>query len=142
MTRRALESIDREGCLALLAQQHIGRVVFNDDEGPAALPVIYAVAGGDIVFRSEAGSKIEALKGAVVAFEVDEIDAVTHEGWSVLARGESREVELEQLPALVRQFEDGAPLPWKKGVHNIWVAISPTVVTGRRLADYVEEGFA
>ena len=34
MTRRALESIDREGCLALLAQQHIGRVVFIDDEGP------------------------------------------------------------------------------------------------------------
>jgi len=142
MPRRALESIDQEECLALLAQQRVGRLVFVDADGPAALPVIYAMADGEIVFRSEGGSKITAIQDGPVAFEVDEVDHETHAGWSVLVRGESREVELEALPSLVRLFENGAPLPWKKGIHRIWVAITPQIVTGRRLADYAEEDFS
>jgi hypothetical protein len=33
------------------------------------------------------------------------------------------------------------PLPWKKGIHKIWVVITPKTVTGRRLADFVFEDF-
>ena len=141
MPRRALESLEPDECLALLRQQSVGRLVYDDDHGPAAVPVIYALAAGDIVFRSEGGSKIEALRGKVVAFEVDQIDEATHAGWSVLVRGSNREIEFEDLPELLHHLEGGMPAPWKEGIHNIWVAITPKIVTGRRLADFVSEDF-
>jgi len=138
--RRTLESLTWDECVALLGQASVGRLVYEDDLGPAAVPVIYGIAGQDIVFRSEGGSKIEALHDRTVGFEVDSIDEDTHTGWSVLARGTSREVEFEQLPELVRQLDGDVPIPWKKGIHLIWVTISPTSLTGRRLADFAFEG--
>ncbi len=139
MPRRTLESLERDECFTLLGQERVGRLVYQDDQGPAAVPVIYALAGEDIVFRSEGGSKIQALGSQGVAFEVDRIDEATHSGWSVLVRGSSQEVEIEHLPELVRRFDGDVPLPWKKGVHKIWVVITPKTVTGRRLADFASE---
>ena len=134
MPRRAIHAIEQSECLELLAGEHVGRLVFVDGDGPAALPVVYSMAGKEVVFRSEPGAKIQALHGRPVGFEVDAIDATTHTGWSVLLRGTSREVELDDLPDLLRQFDGDVPLPWKTGVHRVWVAIAPTMVTGRRLS--------
>ncbi len=112
-----------------------------DDLGPAAVPVNYAVAGHDIVFRSEDGGKIRELREFDAAFEVDHIDEASHSGWSVLVRGTSKEVGFERLPELLRQIHGGVPTPWKKGIHKIWVVITPKTVTGRRLADFASEEF-
>jgi nitroimidazol reductase NimA-like FMN-containing flavoprotein (pyridoxamine 5'-phosphate oxidase superfamily) len=133
MERRELEVIDEVECRHLLGTEHVGRLVFLDHDGPAALPVIYSLAGDEIVFRSQPGSKVNALHGQDIGFEVDVIDAESHSGWSVLARGSSREVPLDDLPELLARFHGDVPLPWKKGVHAIWVAITPRVLTGRRL---------
>lgn len=117
----------------LLRQQVVGRLVYQDELGPAAVPVNYAVAGNTIVFRSEAGSKVRGLHERDIAFQVDDIDTVSHSGWSVLIRGAAEEVEFERLSVV--------PQPWKKGIHNIWVVITPKVVSGRRLADVASEDF-
>jgi hypothetical protein len=37
--------------------------------------------------RTDEGAKLEAGRQRRVAFQVDEIDAETHLGWSVLVRG-------------------------------------------------------
>jgi len=80
------------------------------------------------------GTKIEALHAHDVAFEVDRVDIESHTGWSVLVRETSREVALDDLPELLRLVDGDVPLPWRKAVHSIWVAITPAQVTGRRLA--------
>jgi nitroimidazol reductase NimA-like FMN-containing flavoprotein (pyridoxamine 5'-phosphate oxidase superfamily) len=141
MTRRALEDLSSDECFTLLGQETVGRLVYVDDLGPAAVPVNYAIAGHSIVFRSEDGSKIRALREHDVAFEVDRIDEVSRSGWSVLVRGTSEEVEFEHLHELLGRIDGYVPLPWKKGVHNIWVVITPREVTGRRLANFADEDF-
>jgi len=141
MTKRRLESLSEDECLALLKQEHVGRIVYNDDTGPAAVPVNYAVAGQDIVFRSQDGSKMGALRDHHVGFEVDQVDTANRSGWSVLVRGTGKQVEIEHVPELLRRIDGEPPLPWKKGVHNIWVVITPQTITGRRLADLTFDEF-
>lgn len=142
MPRRALEELSRNECFALLEDESVGRLVYVDELGPAAVPVNYALAGDDIVFRSEGGSKIRALHDHDdVAFEVDHIDHAGHSGWSVLVRGTSEDVDFEHLSDIFQRIDGDVPLPWKKGVHNIWVVIRPKSVTGRRLEDFVSEDF-
>jgi len=139
--RRSLEELSSDECFALLGQETVGRLVYVDDLGPAAVPVNYALAGQGIVFRSEEGSKISALREHDVAFEVDRIDEASHSGWSVLVRGTSEEVEFEHLHELLSRVTGYVPLPWKKGIHKIWVVITAKTVTGRRLADFADEDF-
>ena len=141
MPRRALEELSWNECFALLGEGSVGRLVYVDELGPAAVPVNYALAGDDIVFRSEVGSKIRALPDHDIAFEVDHIDHATHSGWSVLVRGTSEEVQFERLGEVLKRIDGDVPLPWKKGIHKIWVDIKPKTVTGRRLEDFISEDF-
>jgi len=140
MPSRRLEELSWDECFTLLGQETVGRLVYTDELGPAAVPVNYAVAGQKVVFRSEDGSKVRGLRGGSVAFEVDHIDNANRSGWSVLVRGTSEEVEVEGVPGLLRQM-NGVPLPWKKGIHRIWVVITPKTVTGRRLAGIAFDDF-
>jgi nitroimidazol reductase NimA-like FMN-containing flavoprotein (pyridoxamine 5'-phosphate oxidase superfamily) len=136
-----LEDLSRDECFALLGKETVDRLVYSDELGPAAVPVNYAVAGQNIVFRSADGSKVRGLRNSGVAFEVDHIDYANRSGWSVLVRGTSEEVEMEHVPELLRQIDGDVPLPWKKGIHRIWVMITPNTVTGRRMAGVAFEDF-
>ncbi len=84
---------------------------------------------------------MRGLRDSRVAFEVDHIDYASRSGWSVLVRGTSEEVDLERVPELLRQIDADVPLPWKQGIHKIWVVITPKTVTGRRLAGTAFEDF-
>jgi nitroimidazol reductase NimA-like FMN-containing flavoprotein (pyridoxamine 5'-phosphate oxidase superfamily) len=141
MPKRTLDVLSPDECYALLSEEAIGRVVYADGDGPAAVPVNFALAGHDIVFRSDPGSKIGGLRDRPVAFEVDHIDPASRAGWSVLVRGAADIIESEQVPALLGRLHGAAPLPWKKGIHGIWVVITPKTVTGRRLADLAFDDF-
>jgi len=141
MPKRTLDVLSPDECYALLSEEAIGRVVYADGDGPAAVPVNFALAGHDIVFRSDPGSKIGGLRDRPVAFEVDHIDPAPRSGWSVLVRGAADIVEPEQVPTLLGRLHGAPPLPWKKGIHGIWVVITPKTVTGRRLADLAFDDF-
>ncbi|GAA0937965.1 pyridoxamine 5'-phosphate oxidase family protein [Pseudonocardia zijingensis] len=122
-------------CLGLLAGKSIGRVVFTDAALPAAQPVSYLLDGTEVVFRTGGGAKLAtATRGAVVAFEVDEIDTATRTGWSVLGVGEAYEVlDPHRLAELARRM----PAPWT----GLWapncaahtIAVPLRRLTGRRL---------
>lgn len=135
MVQRKLEELSQEECLALLRQAQVGRLVYLDEHGPAAEPVNYAMSGNAIVFRVEGGVKRHAMGQPALAFEVDFVDADHRSGWSVLVRGAGREVPIERVPELLRQMPDGFPAPWAAGIHNIWLQITPHMVTGRRLGE-------
>jgi uncharacterized protein len=75
-------------CRELLANRVMGRVAVVVDGEARVFPVNYVLHGGDIVFRTDEGTKLDAArKGAKVTFEVDDSDPLYHTGWSVMAMG-------------------------------------------------------
>lgn len=135
MAQRRLEELTPDECFALLGEGRVGRLVYQDDGGPAAVPVNYALAGNDIVVRVEGGPKRVAMQQPTLAFEVDHIDDEARSGWSVLVRGTGREVHMDLVPELVHRMGHDFPTPWATGVHNVWLQITPRSVTGRRLTE-------
>jgi uncharacterized protein len=133
MTQRELEDLSSDECFRLLAAASVGRLVYQDDLGPVAVPVNYGMAGQNIVFRVEGGAKRAAMQQPMLAFEVDHLDEDRKSGWSVLVRGVGAEVDLERVPALLRTMDGHFPTPWADGIHNVWLQIVPHTVTGRRL---------
>lgn len=127
-----LEIIPRKECLHLLAGQKVGRLGIVVDGQPVVLPVNYAVQGDLVVFRTGDGTKLEAAHGTKVAFEVDEVDAGTGSGWSVVVQGVT-----EEIPATGDWFDEsaraGAGPTWIPAPTDHYVRIKPSVISGRRL---------
>jgi nitroimidazol reductase NimA-like FMN-containing flavoprotein (pyridoxamine 5'-phosphate oxidase superfamily) len=123
--------LDEAECLQLLAGHEIGRVVFTDSALPAAQPVTYLLDDEEVVFRIRSGSKLAAATmGAVVAFQVDHIDARTRTGWTVLGVGKAYEVT---DPKRLAELAERMPDPWAPNRTAHTVAISLQRLTGRRL---------
>lgn len=133
MTQHVIEPLSEAECFRLIGQEVVGQFVFQDADGPAAVPVNFGVAGEQIVFRTEQASHLREVLGTPVAFAVGHVESDTGNSWSVLIRGHGQEVETNLLPALLRRTGKNFPHPWGEGVHNVWVAITPRKVTGRRL---------
>jgi len=134
LTQRVIENLSQTQCLELIRQKVIGRFVFQDAEGVAAVPVNYGVAGEQIVFRTEQGSHLRDALRNPVAFEVDETELASGAGWSVLIRGTGQEIAIERVPEILRLTGKAFPHPWAEGVHNVWVSVIAKKITGRRLA--------
>ncbi|MCL6735979.1 pyridoxamine 5'-phosphate oxidase family protein [Streptomyces neyagawaensis] len=126
-----LVDLDPDECRALLSTHGVGRVAVSSASSPAVVPVNYEVVGDTIAFRTAPESVPAAAVGSEVAFEVDHVDEAMSQGWSVLAVGTARVVT---EPDEVRRLVEGAhSTPWAGGVREMWVAIRPTRVTGRRI---------
>jgi nitroimidazol reductase NimA-like FMN-containing flavoprotein (pyridoxamine 5'-phosphate oxidase superfamily) len=131
-----LETLSPQQCLELLAQSNVGRLVYEDQQGPVAEPVNYVIAHDSIIFRAEGGRKREAMTQSRLAFEVDCIDDNWKSGWSVLARGEGCEVPLDEVPQLLHELREqrvGPPKPWASGIHKVWLRFTIDSLSGRRL---------
>ena len=125
-----LELLTEQQCLMLAALRPIGRVAVSVGALPAVFPVNFCFLGRDVVFRTAEGTKLAAaLRGTVVAFEVDEFDAAGHRGWSVLIVGTASEIPGAELAGL-------EPLPvraWAPGERDHVVRIQTEFVSGRRI---------
>lgn len=129
--RNGLEILDREQCLALLAGVTIGRVGLTTGALPTVLPVNFYLDGDRILIRTGEGTKLDAaLRGAVVAFEVDDFDAFDHSGWSVVVTGVADEVT---EPELLQRAEHLALARWAPVGNGRIVAIATEMISGRRL---------
>src|SRR6185437_16743030 len=89
-----LERLDEAECLRLISPGGIGRIAYSGRFGPTVLPVNYRMYQGSIVFRTAHDSPTdEDLRTGIaeaeykVAFEIDELDPASREGWSVLVQG-------------------------------------------------------
>jgi nitroimidazol reductase NimA-like FMN-containing flavoprotein (pyridoxamine 5'-phosphate oxidase superfamily) len=127
----AIEILSEETAFALLRRGGVGRVVFADERGPVALPVNFRLLDGAIVFRTGTGSILTALSRTTsLGFEVDRLDDVLGEGWSVLVTGEAEVVsdatERERIDALHIH-------PWTGAERPTPVRLIPKLVTGRRI---------
>ena len=119
-------------CHQLLASVSFGRIVYTRQAMPAVDVVNFALDGDDIVIRTDAAGQLAAAtRAAVVAFEVDDIGAIGHCGWSVTAVGRSREVtDPEEITRLRRiGLRPGPP-----GEEEHFIKITPGILNGQRLA--------
>src|ERR1039458_8302562 len=82
-----LNEIGEDECFALLGRQDLGRLAVVRDGRPEIFPVNYAMDGRTITIRTGSGAKLTYASLAHVAFEVEDIDPVTREGWVVEVRG-------------------------------------------------------
>ncbi len=127
-----LEEIPADLCLQHLRQESIGRLAIIVHDLPVILPVNYRVAeppnGTWIVIRTRPGNVIDQA-AMHVALEIDGIDPVHHEGWSVLVRGTMHHVDADA--ADFRERFD--PEPWMLAGRDAWLVIEPFAITGRRL---------
>ena len=121
-------------CRRLLATKTVGRIAFRTDNGLRILPVNYVVDDERIVFRTAAyGVIARSLRGADVAFEVDDLDDELRAGWSVLAVGPCARIDDS---AEVTRIQQGArPEPWAAGARDLYFALPWKGLSGRRLGD-------
>ncbi|MFD7611621.1 helix-turn-helix domain-containing protein [Streptomyces sp. NPDC059828] len=128
-----LAELDEAACLALMSTHGVGRIGVLTPDGPAVVPVNYQSIDGEIAFRTALGKVPAFAAGSEVAFEVDHIDDVFSQGWSVMAVGMARAVTEEPL---IRRLESEAPTsPWAGGQRDLWLLITPSRLTGRRIVN-------
>ena len=132
-----LEILDEAGCLRLIAPGGVGRLAFAGSFDLTVIPVNYVLHDGAILFRTaQAGSIDEDLRTGIehaeyrVAFEVDDFDTETREGWSVLIQGPAHHLDdpVEQAAARAAGVE-----PWGGGDREHFIRITPARITGRRI---------
>lgn len=135
--RPALEVLDEAECLRLISPGGVGRLAYQGRYGLTVLPVNYKLHNGAIVFRTAQDSPTgEDLQTGManaeyqVAFEIDDIDLVTREGWSVLIHGPAHHMT---SPAERASVQESGVEPWPAGQREQAIRITPTHIAGRRL---------
>lgn len=131
---RVLDQLSPAQALGLLASVPYGRIVFTANALPAVRPVNHIVDGGNIIIRSDLGSKVSRLTGRtgmVVAYEADEIDPLHRLGWSVVVTGFARPVT---DPADIARYERSL-VPWIDRSMDTVISIRPEIVSGFRLME-------
>lgn len=131
------EELTRAEALRLIERAEVGRIGFTGRYGPTVMPVNFKVVNGTVVFRTEEDSALAedlrtGIPGAdyLVAFEIDEMDAATRTGWSVMVRGGVHYVDDEATRAELLQAGIES---WAGGERSLFLEVIPTVVTGRRI---------
>jgi nitroimidazol reductase NimA-like FMN-containing flavoprotein (pyridoxamine 5'-phosphate oxidase superfamily) len=132
-----IEELDEAECMRLVSQGVIGRLAFVGRYDLTVFPVNYRLVGGAILFRTvQDGLTGEDLRTGIaraeykVAFEVDDLDEATREGWSVLIQGPAHylDSDAEQAAGLAAGLES-----WPSGEKDHFVRITPVRVIGRRI---------
>lgn len=130
-----IETLDRRSCLELLGEAGVGRLVYAvPSEPPGIVPVSYVLDGPEgqeaVVIRTTHGSRLgRTAPGTTVSFEVDEIRASTHEGWSVVASGVAEQVsDPEEVRRVGERLE-----AWAPGFKDLFLRVPLEKVSGRRL---------
>ena len=126
-----LEVLSEHTCRELLASRDLGRIAFQDEREIEIFPVNYATDGTIVVFRTGPGTKLVQSTATRVAFEVDEWNAATAVGWSVVLKGVAEEVTLGTDP-FAAALRARPVVPLAPGERDFWIAIYPATITGRR----------
>jgi hypothetical protein len=132
MANAALEDLSYDECLGLLRHSDFGRVALLHDGAPIVLPVNFRLVEVTqrtwIALRTRPGNVIDRAPTAV-AFEIDSIDPIGHEGWSVLVRGMLHHIDPDAAD-FGHRFD---PEPWLLAERDAWLVIEPHTISGRRL---------
>jgi nitroimidazol reductase NimA-like FMN-containing flavoprotein (pyridoxamine 5'-phosphate oxidase superfamily) len=127
-----MDELTTEVCWMLLDRVPVGRVAFESRGETVVFPVNHRVDGHSVLIRTGEGALLASLgAGGDAAFEVDETDAFSETGWSVLIKGDASEVTDATDRA---EAERLALHPWAAGRKDHWIRIVPRQVTGRAIS--------
>ena len=121
-----LAPLSEAECWERVSRRRLGRLGVVVGGEPQVFPVNYAPDGRRLIFRSGPGAKLDAARGAVVCFEVDDFDEATGTGWSVMLTGTVIVFAEADAPPAV-SVHPAAP-----GLRPLLLALTPHRVTGRR----------
>ena len=126
-----LQELSTQECWELVGGVGFARIAWNSPNGPVVLPVNHVVHEQSLWIRTSAYSSMaEQVDDTRIAVEVDAVDPESHVGWSVLLRGSGDVIyQEESVPEEVRSLR-----AWASGARPLWIRLTPTMVTGRRLA--------
>ncbi|MFE2728254.1 pyridoxamine 5'-phosphate oxidase family protein [Kitasatospora sp. NPDC059327] len=143
-----VRDLDRARALELLAGTAVGRVVYTVGALPAVLPVRFRLdPAGGVLLSALAGSELaRAVDGAVIAFEVDELDGADGTGWCVTVLGRAEVRPAAERPGTAgaedrasprapadRPAAAGAGAARRTVPGRVVIRIGPELVVGRRL---------
>jgi uncharacterized protein len=129
---RRLEEIGEDECFALLATRDLGRLAVVHDGRPEIFPVNYALADRIVVIRTQPGVKLNAASLAHVAFEVEDIDSGSREGWAVVLHGLAEDIT-DATNTWAEEARRAGARPWIEGPHERWISITRAAASGRRI---------
>jgi hypothetical protein len=129
---RELLELAEEECLALLGTQDLGRLAIVRDGRPEIFPVNYSLIDHVIVIRTQPGVKLTYASLAHVAFEVEEIDRDTREGWVVEVQGLGEDIT-DAISPWAEEARRAEVRPWVTGPHERFISITRSELSGRRL---------
>jgi transcriptional regulator with XRE-family HTH domain len=111
----------------LIGDSGVGRIVFDSEDGPVALPVNYVVSNHDILLRTNEDTVIAKIKADErVGFEVDHIDDAMSDGWSVVIQATCEH--------LGRARTTGVQVdPWAGGQRDHWIRLRSHSIVGRAI---------
>jgi len=122
-----LLDLTADECWTLAGTVPVGRLAWCGPQGPTVVPVNFLVSEGRVHVRTAAYSaQARECDDSQVAFEVDQLDADSRTGWSVLLRGQAH-----------LQFggsRDGEqPEVWPAGARGLHLTIDVAEISGRRV---------
>jgi nitroimidazol reductase NimA-like FMN-containing flavoprotein (pyridoxamine 5'-phosphate oxidase superfamily) len=127
----SLQPLTEQECRELLASRTLGRLGLSAKSLPYVVPVRYVFDGERILMRTGRDTSMAAAtSGAVVAFQVDDIDERIGAGWSVQVQGLARELA-EPLPSVGDL--DRALGAWLGDSPAVCFSIPAAVISGQRL---------
>jgi hypothetical protein len=124
-----LDELSYDVCLGHLREGRMGRIALVVGEHPLVLPVHFGLVdtadGVWITLRTGPGASIDH-ESVKVAFEIDGIDPIRGQGWSVIVEG-----VLHPVGPDAAGFRAGSE-SWWPGREG-WFVIEPRSITGREL---------
>lgn len=137
--RNWLEILPAAECWELLGISPVGRIAVVGTDGPEIYPINIAVDGESVVFRTDPGSKLNAIATEPrVAIEVDSVDLTARDGWSVVVSGRVEELGGDELLAA----QDLNLEPWTIGQKARWFRLHPVRISGRGIGLRAARGYA
>lgn len=129
---RSFERLTEAECLEFAATMPVGRLAYVAHDRISVIPVNYLLEDRNVLVRTKAdGDLMAAARGnAIAALEVDDLEAWSRSGWSVLIRGR---LEEETDAHRVRTVLDSGLRPWALGAREHVVRLVGMEVTGRRI---------
>lgn len=118
--------LSEEECRQLLHERSVARISWASRDGILILPVNYVVQDEIILVRVSSDSVLgELVEGHDVAVQIEDVDEMTANGWSVLVRGRSERYSGEV---------EAQPQPWAPGRRDLLISVTPRSISGRSVS--------
>lgn len=120
-------------CYEALARHAVGRIGILVDRYPLIIPVNYVLDGNAALIRTEPGTVLSHAEQSRVTLQIDEFDASSRSGWSVLLRGEGQFVNPSEPDETGEAAAFSRLSTWAPGERTLWIRIIATGISGRRI---------